>query len=422
MILGTIGSYTAGQGVTLIIDGEDAPTTKSYYILKSYNPTVGDRVMIQEISGTYVVLGQVSKTGGGGGGGGGDAVWGSITGTLSNQSDLQSALNAKQAKLTAGSNISISGSTISASFTETDPVFTASPAHGITAEDIEEWNGKQDKLTAGNNISISSDNVISASFTETDPVFEASPAAGITTEDIAEWDSKLSTITAGNNITISGNTISANKVLVVTVTQSGSDYVMNSTYAAIRNAITTGAAFPILVFNNRYYLATREVNGAYYFVNSQIVPGATFRYFVVYGNEVNLFESTPDQLAWGNITGTLSNQSDLQSALNAKQAKLTAGDGINISGSTITAGSFTSVDKTISSWSSGEATVTDSLITATNQIFITYPASTSAADYEKIKAADIRATAQAAGSITLKALGTAPSSDITITLVIWSEV
>lgn len=375
MILGTIDSYTAGQGVTLIIDGEDAPTTKSYYILKSYNPTVGDRVMIQEISGTYVVLGQVSKTGGGGGGGGGDAVWGSITGTLSNQSDLQNALNAKQAKLTAGDGITISGNTISISFTETDPVFEASPAHGITAEDIVEWDGKQD------------------------------------------------TLTAGNNITISGSTISADKVLVVTVTKSGSGYSMNSNYSAIHHAITTGSAFPILVFNNRYYLATRVVDGVYYFVNSQIVPGATFRYFTVNGsNTVMLYEATPDRLAWGNITGTLSNQSDLQSALNAKQAKLTAGDGVNISGSTIKAGHFTSVDKTISSWSSGEATVTDSLITATNQIFITYPASTSAADYEKIKAADIRATAQAAGSITLKALGTAPSSDITITLVIWTEV
>ena len=35
-----------------------------------------------------------------GGGGGGDATWGSITGTLSNQTDLQSALNAKQNTLT----------------------------------------------------------------------------------------------------------------------------------------------------------------------------------------------------------------------------------------------------------------------------------------------------------------------------------
>lgn len=54
--------------------------------------------------------------------------WGHINGTLSDQTDLQTALNAKQGTLTAGSNISISGSTISATdttysnFTGTDGV------------------------------------------------------------------------------------------------------------------------------------------------------------------------------------------------------------------------------------------------------------------------------------------------------------
>ena len=38
-------------------------------------------------------------------GGGGSAVWGSITGTLSNQTDLQTELNAKQATLVSGTNI-----------------------------------------------------------------------------------------------------------------------------------------------------------------------------------------------------------------------------------------------------------------------------------------------------------------------------
>lgn len=39
--------------------------------------------------------------------------------------------------------------------------------------------------------------------------------------------------------------------------------------------------------------------------------------------------------AWGGITGTLSNQTDLQTALNAKQATLTAGTGISIVSNTI---------------------------------------------------------------------------------------
>ncbi len=45
--------------------------------------------------------------------------------------------------------------------TETDPVFSASPAAGITATNITTWNNKQDQLTAGTNISITG-NVISA--------------------------------------------------------------------------------------------------------------------------------------------------------------------------------------------------------------------------------------------------------------------
>ena len=43
--------------------------------------------------------------------GGGGAVWGGITGTLSAQNDLQSALNAKQATLVSGTNIKTINST-----------------------------------------------------------------------------------------------------------------------------------------------------------------------------------------------------------------------------------------------------------------------------------------------------------------------
>jgi hypothetical protein len=38
------------------------------------------------------------------------------------------------------------------SYTETDPIFTASAAHGIQANDITTWNGKQDALVSGTNI------------------------------------------------------------------------------------------------------------------------------------------------------------------------------------------------------------------------------------------------------------------------------
>lgn len=60
MIIGTIKSYSANEGVTILIDGEDTPTEKDYKFLASYIPAVDDRVLIEEISGTYVVLGKIS--------------------------------------------------------------------------------------------------------------------------------------------------------------------------------------------------------------------------------------------------------------------------------------------------------------------------------------------------------------------------
>lgn len=62
MRLGTISSYAKGSGVTLTIDGEDSPTTKKYMFLSSYTPAVGDRVVVEETSDSYVVLGKVVKT------------------------------------------------------------------------------------------------------------------------------------------------------------------------------------------------------------------------------------------------------------------------------------------------------------------------------------------------------------------------
>jgi len=67
--------------------------------------------------------------------------------------------------------------TISGTVTETDPVFDASVASGITATDTTNWNNKLD------------------SFTETDPVFGASVAGGITGTDTANWNNKLDSYT-----------------------------------------------------------------------------------------------------------------------------------------------------------------------------------------------------------------------------------
>lgn len=120
------------------------------------------------------------------------AEWGNITGTLSSQTDLQTALNGKQDTLTAGSNITISSNTISA----TDTTYTAGNGlslvgggfeidETVVATQTDLSTGlatKQNTLTAGTNITIEN-NVISAT-------------GG-------------SSYTAGDRITITNNTISA---------------------------------------------------------------------------------------------------------------------------------------------------------------------------------------------------------------------
>lgn len=83
---------------------------------------------------------------------GGMAVyWGNIKGTLSNQTDLNNALNAKQNKLTAGTNITISGNTISSKN------YTAGNGLNLNGGEFSvNTNTIQTKLTAGSNVQINS--------------------------------------------------------------------------------------------------------------------------------------------------------------------------------------------------------------------------------------------------------------------------
>jgi len=57
--LATVTSISSGQPM-VTFDGETAESSKRYKRLSSYSsPTVGDRVMLAEIAGTYVILGKV---------------------------------------------------------------------------------------------------------------------------------------------------------------------------------------------------------------------------------------------------------------------------------------------------------------------------------------------------------------------------
>jgi hypothetical protein len=64
---------------------------------------------VQQTNIRSVLAAVVCSSSGGGGGGG---TWGSITGTLSNQTDLQTALNAKQNTITNGNGTTVNGSAV----------------------------------------------------------------------------------------------------------------------------------------------------------------------------------------------------------------------------------------------------------------------------------------------------------------------
>lgn len=100
------------------------------------------------------------------------------------------------------------------SYTETDPVFSASAAAGITSTNISTWNSKgtyskpsggipKTDLASAVQTSLGKADSALQSFTETDPVFSASAAAGITSSNIAAWNGKQDAITSSNKLSYS---------------------------------------------------------------------------------------------------------------------------------------------------------------------------------------------------------------------------
>ena len=61
LLLGKLDWNYETIGLTLTIDGEDAPTLKKYAYLNSYNPNRGDRVLIADVGDSYVVLGAITN-------------------------------------------------------------------------------------------------------------------------------------------------------------------------------------------------------------------------------------------------------------------------------------------------------------------------------------------------------------------------
>src|SRR5690554_4934489 len=83
--------------------------------------------------------------------------------------------------------------------TETDP--TGGTSYTIT--------GTSQLLSVPYALHAKTAETVTGTITETDPIFGASVASGITGTDITNWNNKQDQLVAGTNITIVGNTISA---------------------------------------------------------------------------------------------------------------------------------------------------------------------------------------------------------------------
>jgi len=167
-----IGSGTVVSGDFTTIDWANGP----YFIKTETDPTGGTSYTItgtsQLLSVPYALHAKTAET---------------VTGTITETDPI---FGASVASGITGADTTNWNNKLD-SYTETDPIFGASVASGITGADTTNWNNKLD------------------SYTETDPIFGASVASGITGTDTTNWNNKQDQLVAGTNITIVGNTINA---------------------------------------------------------------------------------------------------------------------------------------------------------------------------------------------------------------------
>ena len=166
---------------------------------------------------------------------------------------------------------------------ETDPVFSASAASGITSSNISYWTGKQDALVSGTNIkTINNQSVlgegnldIDVSVEETDPIFTQSVAATIDDEDIGYWNDKQEQLVSGTNIkTINGYSVLGGGNIIIgeggvvatdveingaTITSNGSaNIIADGVYDPETNKIATESTVKRTIGNLIDYVYYRE--------------------------------------------------------------------------------------------------------------------------------------------------------------------
>lgn len=228
--------------------------------------------------------------------GGGNAAWGNISGTLSNQTDLQNALDAKQATITgaattiASRNLATARAVISNSAGKIAVSTVTSTELGYLKGATSSIQGQLDLKT---NASSLADVAFSGYYN--DLLYK--PTLGTMAAETASDYTKTSGLAT---VAISGSYNDLSNKPTIPAAQVNSDWNASSGVAEILNKPT------IPTVNN---------------------PTITITQGGVTKGSFSLNQSSSDTIAldaggsnvtWGNISGTLANQTDLQNALNNK--------------------------------------------------------------------------------------------------------
>ena len=220
--------------------------------------------------------------------------WGQITGTLSNQTDLQAALDGKVDKV-AGKGLSEND------FTDAEQTKLASVTAGAEPNVQPDWN----------EVSSSSD-----AFIKNKP------------SKLSDFNNDEGFITGVNWGQIGGtlaNQSDLSGALGQKVDKVAGRGLSQENFSPEEKTKLAGIAAGAEANVQPDWLEASSTSDAY--IKNKPTKLSDFQ------ND----EGFVDGVSWGEITGTLTNQSDLRTALNGKQNQLTAGTGINITGDVISA-------------------------------------------------------------------------------------
>lgn len=153
-------------------------------------------------------------------------------GDYATNSDLNSGLAEKEDTISDLATIR-SGAALGATAlqSESDPVFSASVAAGITSSNVSNWNNKQDAIPDLSAIRSGASLGATALQSESDPIFSASAASGITATDISNWNSKQNAGDYATNSELASGLATKQDVGDYAYSASG-----DSTHTAIRSA------------------------------------------------------------------------------------------------------------------------------------------------------------------------------------------